>query len=128
MDFNESISTCLSKYATLEGRASRSEFWWFVLGSNLFMYFVIFMMNFQLLANPGADWLYTLMMMLLTSNSVMIALTIPQFSVLVRRLHDIGKSGWWLLIALTIVGIAILCIWLSRKGMQEVNEYGEPNK
>jgi uncharacterized membrane protein YhaH (DUF805 family) len=126
MNFTESISTCLSKYATLKGRASRSEFWWFALGSTVFEYFLIFMIQFQLLANPQAE-LWSLLLLVLTMNIAMIAIAIPQFSASVRRLHDIGKSGWWSLLMLTIVGIVVLWIWLAKEGMQEVNEYGEPN-
>lgn len=126
MDFTASISTCLSKYATLKGRASRSEFWWFALGSFVFSYLLIFMINFQLLANPEAEW-WVLLLLVLTMNIAMIAIAIPQFSSAVRRLHDIGKSGWWLLITLTIVGVVVLWIWLAKEGMQEVNKYGEPN-
>ena len=70
MTFSESVSTCFRKYATFEGRASRSEYWWFVLFSAV------------LGAIPALDAIAG------------IVLFIPGMAVCCRRLHDRGKSGW----------------------------------
>ena len=67
MGFGESIKTCFNKYATFSGRASRSEFWWFQLAFFLSFFTII-----------GG-----------------LILLLPNMSVTVRRLHDVGKSGWW---------------------------------
>ena len=58
-------------------------------------------------------------------NIVQLALLLPSVSVGVRRLHDIGRSGWWLLIALIpIVGFIIVMVWAARKSLPITNEYG----
>ena len=67
MGFGESIKTCFNKYATFSGRASRSEFWWFQLAFFLSIFTII-----------GG-----------------LILLLPNMAVTVRRLHDVGKSGWW---------------------------------
>ena len=109
MNFGQSISTCMSKYAKFSGRASRSEFWWFYLFWVL-MYWVVQIVGtaISFFVNPiVGSWtpgLLTLVMVL--------ALTLPWLAVSSRRLHDIGKSGWWqLLMLLPIIGTILLIIW-----------------
>ena len=92
MNFGQAISVCLSKYATFTGRASRSEFWWFVL--------------FQILVSLAAGMLGNVV-----GGLVNLALLLPSLAVGARRLHDIGKSGWWQLITLTGIGIFLLIYW-----------------
>ena len=53
---------------------------------------------------------------------------IPSFAVSARRLHDIGKSGWWILLYLTIIGIILLIIWYATDGDKKKNRYGSPVK
>jgi len=53
---------------------------------------------------------------------------IPVLAAGARRLHDINKSGWWQLIALTIIGIIPLLIWLATEGSKKNNSYGKPIK
>ena len=81
MTFVESIKHCLKQYATFSGRASRSEFWWFVL--------------FQLLVTAGGQLISQVLGGLLS-----LALLLPILAVTARRLHDIGKSGWLQLLAI----------------------------
>ena len=58
-----------------------------------------------------------------------LALFIPGLAVTIRRLHDINKSGWWLLIALIpLIGSILLIIWLATETKQETNEWGQPAK
>ena len=92
MNFGRAISTCLSRYATFSGRASRPEFWWFFL--------------FQILASVAASMLGDTVAAL-----VSLALLLPALAVGVRRLHDIGKSGWWQLLVLTGIGLLVLIYW-----------------
>ena len=92
MNFGQAISTCLSRYATFSGRASRPEFWWFFL--------------FQLLASVAASMLGDTVAALAS-----LALLLPALAVGVRRLHDIGKSGWWQLLGLTGIGLLVLIYW-----------------
>jgi uncharacterized membrane protein YhaH (DUF805 family) len=53
-----------------------------------------------------------------------LALLLPNASVTARRLHDVGKSGWWMFIPLTIVGIVPYLYWLCKPGNPDTNEYG----
>jgi uncharacterized membrane protein YhaH (DUF805 family) len=110
MRFKESINTCFSKYADFKGKATRSEFWWFFLFLTLVQYgfpllFIIFIfMGFEI----NVDGLSILL------TVFGLAVFVPFLSVSVRRLHDVGRSGWWLLIYLTIIGIPVLIYWLAK--------------
>lgn len=97
MNFGQAISTCFSKYATFSGRASRPEFWWFFL--------------FQVLVSIAASMFGDVINGLLN-----LALLLPALAVGARRLHDIGKSGWWQLIALTVIGLLVLIYWWVQPG------------
>ena len=92
MNFGQAISTCFAKYATFSGRASRPEFWWFFL--------------FQILVSIAASMLGDVV-----AGLVSLALLLPALAVGARRLHDIGKSGWWQLIMLTVIGLLLLIYW-----------------
>lgn len=92
MTFYESIRVCLTKYAEFNGRATRSEFWWFTL-------FVI------LVASALTYVSETLV------NVFLIAMLLPQLAAGARRLHDTGRSGWWQLFLLApIAGIVLVGI------------------
>lgn len=58
------------------------------------------------------------------SGIVSIALILPTIAAAARRLHDTGRSGWWQLLIITIIGIIPLIIWMASRGSQEENEYG----
>ena len=88
MNFVQSIKTCLRKYADFKGRASRSEFWWFQL--------------FLIILEVGLTTLDHLILEFTWDNSITplatgldIVTVIPLAAVTARRLHDIGRSGWW---------------------------------
>lgn len=87
------ISTCFKKYATFTGRATRSEYWFFVL----------FTLIVQLLANAigiaaGSEAIIWL---------VYLVLFIPSIAVTVRRMHDVDKSGWFQLIPIYNIILAV---------------------
>lgn len=97
MNFQESLKTCFSKYADFEGRAKRPEFWWFAL----------FTFLGSLLLGVVSD---------VVSGIFSLAVLLPSIAVGARRLHDIGKSGWWQLLWLVpIVGWAILIYWAAQE-------------
>ncbi len=95
MTFQQSVVTCLQKYFVFSGRASRSEFWWF----QLFLCIV----NVALSAT-GFTALQSL---------AGLAFMMPSLAAACRRLHDSGRTGWWLLLILApVVGWIILFVLL----------------
>lgn len=126
MTFMDSISTCFGKYISFSGRAQQSEFWWFVLfiiiasaivgafDSMLFETQAMMIGGMEMSYNPG-----------LIGSIFSLAIFLPTWAVEVRRLHDIGKSGWWLLLGLIpVIGFIILLVWLIKTGTDGDNEYG----
>lgn len=113
MGFSEAIKSVFSQYATFTGRASRSEYWYFTL--------------FNLIVYIGSIILSAVIPLILMLYMVFsIAVIIPGIAVGVRRLHDIGKSGWWYLIVfIPLIGMVILLIWFVMSGTVGPNEYGE---
>lgn len=109
MTFSKSISTCFSKYASFNGRASRAEYWWF------YLFCLLIMWGASIVDDSGGTYLL-----------MSIAMASPQLAVGARRLHDTNKSGWWQLIALTLIGLIPLIIWLASEGSKETNQFGEP--
>lgn len=105
MDFTQAVKTCFQKYATFSGRASRPEFWWFVL--------------FTVIASIVASMLGEVV-----NGLVSLALLLPSIAVGARRLHDIGKTGWLqLLWFIPVIGWAVLIYWAVQPGEGD-NKYG----
>ena len=55
-------------------------------------------------------------------------LLLPSLAVTARRLHDVDKSGWWMLIALTLIGLIPLFVWYVSVGTKKKNKFGPPLK
>jgi uncharacterized membrane protein YhaH (DUF805 family) len=110
----------LKKYAVFSGRARRKEYWMFVLFNLIFLAVAtildsVLKTNFERLPY---GWIYTV---------YALAVVIPSLAVAIRRLHDIGKSGWWLLIALVpLIGSIWLLVLYVKDSQPGENQYG-PN-
>jgi len=113
MGFGQAIATCFRKYAVFSGRASRSEYWFWVL--------------FQLLLGIG---LAVVDLLVFRTTNVLsavasLALFVPSLAVLVRRLHDIDRNGWWILIwFVPIIGQIVLLVFLCTRGTEGANRFG----
>ncbi|HEX2547971.1 MAG TPA: DUF805 domain-containing protein [Ramlibacter sp.] len=106
MDFKQAVSTCLEKYVDFTGRGGRSEYWWFAL--------------FSIALSIVAMWLLGSWI----AQLVNLALLLPSLAVGTRRLHDMGKSGWFQLIWLVpFFGWILLVYWLVQPTVGP-NEYG----
>jgi uncharacterized membrane protein YhaH (DUF805 family) len=139
MGFFEAVKTCLTKYVTFNGRARRSEFWWFFLFSALLG--IIF------------SWVPVV------RQAVQLAILLPSLAVNIRRLHDLDRSGWFILLPLPamivaaifgVIGLAeqsskpgrffwmagifgliaavcyvVLLVWYCEKGTTGRNRFGE---
>ena len=112
--------TVLKKYAVFSGRARRKEYWMFVLFNIIFSIAAIILDN--LLGTASNELGYGIIYGLYS-----LAILIPTLAVAVRRLHDIGKSGWWIFISLVpIVGSIWLLVLLATDSLPGENQYG-PN-
>lgn len=107
----------LENYCNFQGRASRSEFWWFIL------FYLIIQLILQCIFGRES-WGY-----LISGSLVGLALLLPYLGIIVRRLHDIGKSGWWFFICfIPLIGWIWLIVLLATPSQETPNEYGpEPN-
>ena len=108
MSFTESVKTCFNKYVTFKGRATRSEYWWFTLGA----YVLIALVSLLIFA------LFNVVAMFFAYIATALAVSLPAWSVAVRRLHDTNHSGWWLLCP--VYPIILMFI----EGSEGENDYG----
>jgi uncharacterized membrane protein YhaH (DUF805 family) len=113
MGFQAAIAACLSKYVTFQGRAMRSEYWYFAL----FMFIVdivAYALDMGLFGRPILNSLASL------------AFILPSLAVSVRRLHDTDRSGWWIFINLIpLIGVILYLVWMCTKGTAGANRFGE---
>jgi len=129
MGFGEAIRSVFSKYATFSGRAQRSEYWWWVLFYGIIYYAFASVMGFVFgdeVASINPSDISTLPMGLYSVLGLFqLVFLLPNLAVGVRRLHDTGRSGWWLLLSfLCCVGPIILIIWCCKPSDETENEYG----
>lgn len=103
----------LKKYAVFSGRARRREYWMFFLVN--FIVGLVLAVIGRVLDLEILQYLYSL------------AVLLPGLGVAVRRLHDTGRSGWWLLISLVpLIGAIVLLVFLVSDSQPDTNQYG-PN-
>jgi uncharacterized membrane protein YhaH (DUF805 family) len=106
----------LENYAEFSGRSRRAEFWWFALAN--------FIVNIVFTVLGQATALFTILGFVYG-----LAVLIPGIAVGIRRLHDTGKSGWWLLIALIpFVGVIVLIVFMATDSTPGTNEWGSSPK
>lgn len=119
-----SYSSVLKKYADFSGRLSRKGYWYFVL-ANFLVAAAITLVEYIIRGMPSS---YETTLILPSIYSL--AIFIPSLAAMVRRLHDIGKSGWNALISLIpLVGSIVVLVFLFQRGDQEENKYGAvPNE
>jgi uncharacterized membrane protein YhaH (DUF805 family) len=112
-------------YANFQGRARRSEYWYYALFN------VILILPLYVIAMIGLVSETTALSILGGLGYIVILLGtfIPSLAAVVRRLHDVGRSGWYYFIALIpIAGVIILIVWLFTEGNRGANEYGDDPK
>ncbi len=101
MTIQESVKTCIRKYADFSGRATRAEFWWWVLATTIVSMAFSAVDSF-INAVSGAYFFSPL------SSVFGLAILLPNTAVTARRLHDTGKSGWWQLVWVVVGILAIV--------------------
>lgn len=116
-------------YANFNGRARRSEFWYFTLFNIIVD--IIFLILIGIVASNAGNGAYGTAIVALYIGYMLynLAMAIPTIAVSVRRLHDIDKSGWFYLIGFVpLVGQILLIIWFATEGSKGSNEYGHNPK
>ena len=120
MGFMDAVKSCFEKYATIQGRARRAEYWWFYL----------FIMIAYVVGSVVAGVLSAIIPILgavafgaLALGAI--AILIPSICVTVRRLHDQDRSGWWILIAFVpAIGGIVLLVFMILRGTEGDNRFG----
>lgn len=120
------VRAVLSNYATFSGRASRPEFWWWILA--IFLFGILtqlldaFIFTPMLGFEPGDENAGQPL-----STIFSLAILLPAIAVAARRMHDMGKSGWWLLLNLIPVIGGLILLWFYTRPSEGPNDWGEPN-
>ncbi len=115
MNFGQAIKSGFINYVTFSGRAARSEYWYWTL-------FVVLItaagaiIDHAIFEDPTATGLF--------EPLISLALFLPGLAISARRLHDLDRTAWWLLIVLTVIGIILLIVWDCMKGTTGPNRFG----
>lgn len=127
MGFGEAIQSGFKNYVTWRGRATRSEFWWWMLFVYLVQipFSIIYSISVQNLVNEGTfeigmffNWAYYLMLV------VSLVLVLPSISVLIRRLHDTDRSGgWYWILLIPVVGTIVLLVFTLSASTPSPNRF-----
>ena len=113
MTFGEAVRSGFEHYAKFNGRASRPEFWWWVL--------------FVILMGIGANLIDLAIGAPVFSAITGLGLLLPNIAVSIRRLHDTDRSGWWILIWLIpLIGLIVLLVFYLQQGDPGENRFGPP--
>jgi uncharacterized membrane protein YhaH (DUF805 family) len=116
MAIKEAISYCFRHYVGFNGRAARSEYWYWTL----FVYLLLIVC-----------WLIDMTVFGFNTTGVnpmtvlaLLAILLPTLGVSARRLHDIDRSGWWALLIFTVIGYVVLIYWACMRGTVGANRFG----
>ncbi len=132
MNMMQSVKTVYSNYAKFTGRARRAEFWWFVL-FYMIVGIVLSIIDgalFGTVTESGSlstgDYSYSSQTNTpILSGIFYLATLLPYLGVSVRRLHDIDRTGWWLLLGfIPLIGIIVLIVWFATGGDKGDNRFG----
>ena len=115
VSFTQSWVLFFRNYAKFSGRSSRSAYWFWTLWTAIYAFFVMLLSAFS-----GDSSILNLVNVVFN-----LAILLPSYALVARRLHDVGRSGWWQLIAITIVGLIPLFFWFITEGDSEANKYGD---
>jgi uncharacterized membrane protein YhaH (DUF805 family) len=110
MNFVDAVKSGFGNYVGFSGRAARSEYWFWTLFTFI-AYIVAGIIDFYV----GLGFV---------GMVVSLALLLPSIAVAIRRLHDLDRTGWWLLLAFTGIGAIVLLVWDCMKGTTGPNRFG----
>jgi uncharacterized membrane protein YhaH (DUF805 family) len=111
MNFTQAISSGFSNYVNFAGRAIRSEYWYWALA--------------VLIGSIVTEIIDALLGIRLFNPIFGLAVLLPSIAVGVRRLHDLDRSGWWLLLGfIPLIGAIVLIVWFCSRGTIGANRFG----
>ena len=110
---------CLKNYVNFSGRARRKEYWLFYFFQILLSFILGVILAFAGISDQGMD---------IVSGLLSLAFLLPNLAAGARRLHDVNRSGWWMLISVTIIGLIPLFIWFVSETKPQSNQWGHPAK
>ena len=125
MNMMTAVKTALTKYATFNGRATRPEYWWWILAM-IILFTVLGLIDGAVIApllgfeafDPEAGQP--------VSFIASLGLLLPNLAVSARRLHDTDRSAWWLLLGLIpLIGTLVLLFFYVQRGTDGPNRFGE---
>ena len=128
MNFTDAVKAYFLKWNDFRSRSSRSEYWWATLFATLASFPVGFIIGLVIgfisviggFSEPTMEIVVGIIML-----PVQIFIIIASTCLVIRRLHDVDRSGWWYLIVFTIIGIIPLLIWYCSKGTDGENRFGK---
>jgi uncharacterized membrane protein YhaH (DUF805 family) len=129
MGFCQSIKSCMcSNYVNIKGRARRSEFWYFFLFI-LLLLFLVYLIGINIMPNSESGIIQNIGLMYGLTLLIFFITFIPFLALCVRRFHDIGKSGWFILLGLLpIIGQIVLIYFYCQDSVRETNKWGDSPK
>jgi len=111
MNFSQAITSGFSNYVNFSSRAIRSEYWYwvlFIILAEIVTSIIDFALGFQL-----------------TTGIFGLATFLPSLAIAIRRLHDLDRSGWWIvLVLIPLIGAIVLIVWYCSKGTEGSNRFG----
>src|SRR5262245_37102264 len=114
MNFGQAIASGFSSYVNFSSRAPRSEYW----------YWTLFVVLVGIAAGIIDMTLFPEVEVGPTNALSSLALFLPGLAVSIRRLHDLDRTGWWVLIVFTVIGTILLIIWNCMRGTAGPNRFG----
>jgi uncharacterized membrane protein YhaH (DUF805 family) len=114
MNFTQAISSGFQNYVNFTGRAARSEYWFWTLFTVL-VSIAAGLIDLALFRSFDFSPLSTI---------VSLGTLLPSLAVGVRRLHDLDRTGWWLLLVITVIGAIVLLVWFCMRGTAAPNRFG----
>lgn len=120
MNFTQAIASGFRNYVTFSGRAARSEFWYWAL-------FVVILSVVAAILDAAVFpelWVDPENIVTPFGSVASLATLLPSLAVGARRLHDIDRTAWWLLLHLTLIGTFVIIYWACCKGTSGPNRFG----
>ena len=128
MNFTDAVKAYFLKWNDFRSRSSSSEYWWATLFLTIASFPVGYIIGFViaiLFFTAGFSETTMEIVVVIVMLPIQIFFIIASTCLVIRRLHDVDKSGWWYLIIFTIIGIIPLLIWYCSKGTNGDNRFGK---